>query len=321
VPTDGATVPSEHTFLATKSSGDVSALLLRPEKARGLYVFAHGAGAGMRHRFMEAVAERLAGHRLATFRYQFPYMEAGRKGPNPAPILVKTVRSAVAEASRLAPDLRLVAGGKSMGGRMTSTAAAAESLGARYVRKPKLSREGANVSWVDGGIAIEETPGDYGEEGHVYQAAVDLPKFDGNRAVLGVWVVDHEPAGLPGAIVDGFQADPLRNTVLFFQHSGGAIGRVAANATAFPHRRSTHNMLAIVTWSLDDDAGPHMNYLRGFWSGMEPYTNGYYTNETADEGQSVVDDNYQGNLPRLRQIKTKYDPKNLFRLNANVRPA
>jgi predicted alpha/beta-hydrolase family hydrolase len=121
-------VPSEHTFLATKSSGDVSALLLRPEKARGLYVFAHGAGAGMRHRFMEAVAERLAGHRLATFRYQVPYMEAGRKGPNPAPILVKTVRSAVAEASRLAPDLPLVAGGKSMGGRMTSTAAAAESL-------------------------------------------------------------------------------------------------------------------------------------------------------------------------------------------------
>lgn len=72
----------------------------------------------------------------------------------------------------------------------------AEPLGARYVRKPKLSREGANVSWVDGGVAIEETSGDYGEEGHVYQAAVDLPEFDGNRAVCGVWVVDHEPAGL-----------------------------------------------------------------------------------------------------------------------------
>jgi FAD/FMN-containing dehydrogenase len=145
------------------------------------------------------------------------------------------------------------------------------------------------------------------------------PRNEGSYLKSGF--IDSYPAGLPGAIVDGFQADPLRNTVLFFQHSGGAIGRVAANATAFPHRRSTHNMLAIVTWSLDDDAGPHMNYLRGFWSGMEPYTNGYYTNETADEGQSVVDDNYQGNLPRLRQIKTKYDPKNLFRLNANVRPA
>ncbi len=72
----------------------------------------------------------------------------------------------------------------------------AEPLGARYVRKPKLSREGANVAWVDGGTAVEETGGDYGAEGFVYQAAVDLPETDGNRAVCGVWIVDHEPAGL-----------------------------------------------------------------------------------------------------------------------------
>ena len=69
-------------------------------------------------------------------------------------------------------------------------------LGARYVRKPKLSREGANVTWFEGGIAIEETNGDYGHEGHVYQATADLPEFEGNRAVCGVWMVDHEPAGL-----------------------------------------------------------------------------------------------------------------------------
>ncbi len=145
------------------------------------------------------------------------------------------------------------------------------------------------------------------------------PRNEGSYLKSGF--IDSYPASLPGAIMDRFQADPMRNTVLFFQHSGGAIGRVATDATAFPHRRSTHNMLAIVTWSLDDDAGPHLNYLRGFWSGQEPYTNGYYTNETADEGQAVVDDNYQGNLPRLREIKAKYDPKNLFRLNANVKPA
>ena len=72
----------------------------------------------------------------------------------------------------------------------------AEPLGARYVRKPKLSREGANVTWIESGVALEETGGDYGAEGHVYQAAADLPDFDGNRAVCGVWVVDHEPAGL-----------------------------------------------------------------------------------------------------------------------------
>lgn len=119
---------TEHRFLATESSGEVSALLTRPPDADVLYVFGHGAGAGMRHKFMEAAAERLADRGVATFRYHFPYMEAGRRGPNPAPILVKTVRSAVSFASELEPDLPLFAGGKSMGGRMTSTAASKEPL-------------------------------------------------------------------------------------------------------------------------------------------------------------------------------------------------
>jgi predicted alpha/beta-hydrolase family hydrolase len=119
---------TEHRFLATASSGEVSALLVRPRAARAMYVFAHGAGANMRHAFMDAVAGRLASAGVASFRYNFPYMEAGRGGPNPAPVLVKTVRSAVAEATRLGPGLPLLAGGKSMGGRMTSTAAAADAL-------------------------------------------------------------------------------------------------------------------------------------------------------------------------------------------------
>lgn len=72
----------------------------------------------------------------------------------------------------------------------------ADSLGARYIRKPKLSREGANVTWVEGGVAVEETGGDYGEEGYVYQAVAEPRNFDGNFPVFGVWVVDHEPAGL-----------------------------------------------------------------------------------------------------------------------------
>jgi len=82
----------------------------------------------MRHPFMESVSERLALRGLATFRYQFPYMEAGRRAPNRAPVLVNTVRSAVTEAASVAPDLPLIAGGKSMGGRMTSTAAASGGL-------------------------------------------------------------------------------------------------------------------------------------------------------------------------------------------------
>jgi uncharacterized protein len=116
------------TFRATASSGDVSAILMRPASATCLYVFGHGAGAGMTHAFMSDAAQRLAERGVATFRYNFPYMEAGKGGPNPQPVLVKTVRSAVTKAASLAPDLPLFAGGKSMGGRMTSTAAATEAL-------------------------------------------------------------------------------------------------------------------------------------------------------------------------------------------------
>lgn len=119
---------TEHRFVATQSSGEVSAILVRPEAARALYVFGHGAGAGMRHIFMETAAGKLSDLGVATFRYNFPFMEGGRRGPNHAPILVKTVRSAIAEAASLAPDLPLLAGGKSMGGRMTSTAASKDAL-------------------------------------------------------------------------------------------------------------------------------------------------------------------------------------------------
>jgi glutathionylspermidine synthase len=72
----------------------------------------------------------------------------------------------------------------------------AAPLGSRYVRKPKLSREGSNITWFEGGVAVEETGGDYGEEGHVFQAPAALPDFDGNHPVFGVWIVNHEPAGL-----------------------------------------------------------------------------------------------------------------------------
>jgi predicted alpha/beta-hydrolase family hydrolase len=119
---------TEHRFVATNSSGEVTGILNLPSDAASLYVFGHGAGAGMRHAFMEAASLELARRGMATFRYHFPYMEAGKKAPSPGPILVKTVRSAVAEAARLAPDLPLFAGGKSMGGRMTSQAAAKEPL-------------------------------------------------------------------------------------------------------------------------------------------------------------------------------------------------
>jgi hypothetical protein len=116
------------SFEISDRAGSVSAILLRPANAQWLYVLGHGAGAGMRHPFLETMARALFERDVATFRYQFPYMEAGRRAPNARPILVETVRAAVETAQRAAPDLRVVAGGKSMGGRMTSLAAAEATL-------------------------------------------------------------------------------------------------------------------------------------------------------------------------------------------------
>jgi predicted alpha/beta-hydrolase family hydrolase len=110
------------------SAGSVSALLLRPAKAQACYVFAHGAGAGMRHASMEAIAAGLADRGIATLRYQFPYMEKGSKRPDPPPIAHAAVRAAVAAAAEQCSGLPLIAGGKSFGGRMTSQAQAKAPL-------------------------------------------------------------------------------------------------------------------------------------------------------------------------------------------------
>ncbi len=123
----GATA-DELRFQATERSGEVSALLRLPPEAHCLLVLGHGAGAGMAHPFMEDMAERLARRSIATLRYQFPYMEQGKRPPNAAPVLKATVRSAVATAVELGEGLPLLAGGKSMGGRMTSLAASEEAL-------------------------------------------------------------------------------------------------------------------------------------------------------------------------------------------------
>jgi predicted alpha/beta-hydrolase family hydrolase len=114
--------------IAIDAERGVSGLLLAPGNARACYVFAHGAGAGMTHPFMEAVARELSERGIATLRYQFPYMENRAKRPDPPPIAHAAVRAAVAEAARSFPDTPLFAGGKSFGGRMTSQAQAAEPL-------------------------------------------------------------------------------------------------------------------------------------------------------------------------------------------------
>jgi predicted alpha/beta-hydrolase family hydrolase len=115
-------------LLITHGNIHVSALLQSPPRPRACYVLAHGAGAGMTHPFMAAVAAELGERGIATLRYQFPSMEQGKKRPDPPALAQATVRAAVAEAARLLPGLPLIAGGKSFGGRMTSQAQAAAPL-------------------------------------------------------------------------------------------------------------------------------------------------------------------------------------------------
>src|SRR5258708_4859874 len=122
----------EQLRFGVEGGGEVSALLRRPANARWLLVLGHGAGAGMSHPFMEKLAAELAGVGVATFRYQFPYMEQRRRIPDQPTVLTATVATAARRAAEVAPGLPLLAGGKSMGGRMTSQAAAQHPLdGAR----------------------------------------------------------------------------------------------------------------------------------------------------------------------------------------------
>lgn len=115
-------------FTASKSSGEVSGLLNLPEDAAALLLFAHGAGAPMDHPFMNKMAACLADERIGTLRFNFPYTEKKLKRIDPTPILMETIRSSIKAAKEYSGDIQLFAGGKSMGGRMTSQAAAAKPL-------------------------------------------------------------------------------------------------------------------------------------------------------------------------------------------------
>ncbi|MBL8265121.1 FAD-binding oxidoreductase [Steroidobacter sp.] len=130
------------------------------------------------------------------------------------------------------------------------------------------------------------------------------------------------PGDLISALVEGFEPDPGRMTLLFFQHCGGAVSRIADDATAFAHRHSLANMMTVAGWRHGvDDPSAHIAAIRRYWSKLEPFTRGFYVNDMAREvTASDINANYGGNYQRLVALKRKYDPTNLFRLNANVHP-
>ncbi|MBK7116637.1 MAG: FAD-binding oxidoreductase [Proteobacteria bacterium] len=126
--------------------------------------------------------------------------------------------------------------------------------------------------------------------------------------------------GLIDAMVDGLAEHPERAVHVGFQHVGGAASRIAADATAFPHRSIHATALLTVDWPGDVEPSKHIEWLLKYWGAIVPHTNGFYTNDATEETQKQLDENYLGNLPRLMALKKRYDPTNLFRLNANVRP-
>ena len=132
--------------------------------------------------------------------------------------------------------------------------------------------------------------------------------------------VNEVPEGMIDDIVSRLEPDTERSTMVYFQHSGGAIGRVPSDATAFAHRKAIANMFFTASYPRDADTERHFNYIRGLYKSVDKYTDGWYTNEVSNEPQRVQHANYQGNFDRLLALKRKYDPGNLFRLNANIKP-
>lgn len=128
------------------------------------------------------------------------------------------------------------------------------------------------------------------------------------------------PGELISAIVDRFEGHPDRGTAVFFQQGGGAIARVPAGETAFAQRDVQANMLCAVDWKFGDDPSAHIKWIKDYWAPLDRYTTGFYVNDVGDRSASEVVSNWRRNHERLVAVKNKYDPKNLFRLNANVKP-
>jgi hypothetical protein len=125
---------------------------------------------------------------------------------------------------------------------------------------------------------------------------------------------------LINTIVEGIPAHPDRSTVMIFQQAGGAIKRVPTDATAFAHRYAEHNMIVTMDWKPGSAGELHVGDIKRYWATLAPFTHGFYVNEADDDNAGLVNKNYQGNYARLLEIKRRFDPENIFRLNANIKP-
>ncbi len=145
------------------------------------------------------------------------------------------------------------------------------------------------------------------------------PRAEG--AYLKSGFVSNIPPALVAALVDRFEGHPARSTAVFFQQGGGAISRVPASATAFAQRDVQANMLSAVGWKHGENPSAHIAWIKQYWTPIERFTHGFYVNDLEiDHSTAAIQANYRTNHDKLVAIKNKYDPSNLFRLNANVKP-
>ena len=157
-----------------------------------------------------------------------------------------------------------------------------------------------------------------------YVAVQRSGDIDDTRAFTGYMksgFINSISGDLVNALVDNFEAHPDRATRFGFGQSGGAIGRVANSDTAFANRDANYNLLSFVSWKTGQNGDEHEKYINSHWSNVEPFTSGFYVNDEFDQSQEMVNNTYGENLPRLQEIKKRYDPTNLFRLNANILPS
>jgi len=154
------------------------------------------------------------------------------------------------------------------------------------------------------------------------QRSGDFDDVRTHATYLKAGFVPDLPPGLVSAVAEGWEGHPQRSTTVFIQPSGGAISRVANDTTAFAHRDAAGNLGASVDWAVGEDPTEHIAWLKEYWAGIEPFTQGFYANDLEfDVSAARINANFRGNYDRLVQLKNKYDPGNLFRLNPNVEPS
>ena len=153
------------------------------------------------------------------------------------------------------------------------------------------------------------------------QTAADAANAAGRNYYIKSGFVEEMQPALLDAMVAGFSADPGRATVVILQQLGGAIRRVRPDATAFPHRGASFDCLVLGGWDDPAQTERHTAWVKSFWSTVEGYTRGFYFNTTVGDSQEKVRANFGVNYPRLVKLKDRYDPTNLFHLNANVQPS